>query len=161
VTTAERAVLDQFLAELGRVTVNKAPTGEAKKKPLLLLSMLRHGQLRENKILFADVEERLGRLINEFGGRPTESGPKPEQPFFHPRTSLFWELHIPGGLPEGNKKTLAKKVLAGPGAYASLRQPLFVVLQRNTAARDEAADAILKKWWTPDEAARVRADLAI
>jgi hypothetical protein len=115
----------------------------------------------ENKIHFQDIEERLARLINDFGGRPTESGPKPEQPFFHLRTSPFWELHILGGVTEGNKKTLAKKVLAGPGAYAALRHSLFVVLQRNDAAQDEALDTILRRWWTPEEARRVRADLGI
>ena len=147
-TNGERAVLDHFLAELGRVIVNKAPVGEAKKKPLLLLlvlSLLRHGQLRENKIRFQDIETRLGGLINDFGGRPTVSGAKPEQPFFHLRTSPFWELHIPGGTPKGNKKTLAKKVLAEPGAYASLRSSLFVVLMQSSAACDEATDVILKR----------------
>jgi hypothetical protein len=163
-TTDDRAVLDEFLRELGKVTVNKSSTGEAKKKPLLLLlvfAMIKHGRLRENKIQFADVEERLPRLITEYGGRPTESGSKPEQPFFHLRTSPFWELTIPGGIPAGNKKTLAKKILAGPGAFAALRPSLFALLQRNGAAREEAVAAILRRWWTPDEAARLRADLGI
>jgi hypothetical protein len=115
-TTDDRAVLDEFLRELGKVIVNKSSAGEAKKKPLLLLlvlAMIKHGRLRENKIQFADVEERLHRLITEYGGRPTDSGPKPEQPFFHLRTSPFWELTIPGGIPAGNKRSLAKKILAG------------------------------------------------
>jgi predicted restriction endonuclease len=163
-TSDDRAVLDDFLRELGSVVVNKSPAGEARKKPLLVLlviSMLKHGTLRENKIRFTDVEERLSRLINDFGGRPTESGPKPEQPFYHLRTSPFWELTIPGGLPANNKKTLAKKVLAGPGAFASLRASLFALLQRNGAAREEAVNAILQRWWAPEERGRVRAALTL
>jgi hypothetical protein len=104
VTLDDRTLLNEFLAELHKMQVHKSALGEAKKKPLLVLlvlSSLKHGRMRENKILFGDVEERLSRLIEEFGGRLTESGPKPEQPFFHLRTSPFWELTIPGGVPEG------------------------------------------------------------
>jgi predicted restriction endonuclease len=163
-TSDERVVLDEFLREIGKVTVNKSPAGEAKKKPLLLLlviSMLKHGTLRENKIHFNNLEKQLSRLISEFGGRPTESGSKPEQPFFHLRTSPFWQLTIPGGVVEGNKKTLAKKTLSGPGAYAALRPSLFTLFQRNGEARDEAADAILRRWWNAEDAGRLRVDLRI
>lgn len=61
----------------------------------------------------------------------------------------------------GNKKTFAKKVLAGPGVHAAPRPPLFALFQRNGAACEEAIDAIIKRWLTTDAAARLRADLAI
>lgn len=160
----EREVLDQFLAELQRMVVNKAPTGEAKKKPLLLLlvlSRLRRGELRENKIQFLDIEPRLARLITEFGGRQTKSGSKPEQPFFHLRTSSFWELHVPSGLPSGNHKTLPKRVLAEPGSYASLRPSLFSVLLHSPSACDEAVDFLLKRWWKPEDERLLREDLGL
>lgn len=164
ITSDERVVLDEFLHELGKVTVNKSPAGEAKKKPLLILlviSMLKHGTLRENRIHFNDIEKQLSRLIAEFGGRPIESGPKPEQPFFHLRTSPFWELTIPGGVAQGNKKTIAKRILSGSGAYAALRPSLFALLQRNGEARDEAVSAILRRWWNAEEPDRLHADLRI
>jgi hypothetical protein len=41
-----------------------------------------------------DVENGIAlcKLIREHGGRPTRSGSKPEQPFYHLRTSPFWTV---------------------------------------------------------------------
>jgi putative restriction endonuclease len=158
-TLAERAVLEDFLSDLERMSVNKSTAGESRKKPLLLLlvlAMMEHGRLRDNKIHFSEVEERLAV---EHGGRPTQHGPKPEQPFFHLRTSPFWELTIPGGAPETNKKTVSKKQLGAPGAFAALRPALFTLWRGSGIARQEAVRAILQRWWHPDDAARVRAAL--
>jgi putative restriction endonuclease len=163
-TTHEQAVLDEFRSELDRMSVNKSPAGEAKKKPLLLLivlAALEHGTLRENKILLRDVEVRLSALIVEHGGRPITHGAKPEQPFYHLRTSPFWELNIPSGLPSSNKKTPARRVLAAPGVFAALRPSVFALLQRNAFAREEVVNAILQRWWTSDDAARIRAELGL
>lgn len=43
----------------------------------MVIAMLKHGTLRENKIHFNDIEKQLSRLITQFGGRPTGDGPKP------------------------------------------------------------------------------------
>src|SRR5262249_29317666 len=150
--------------ELSKVTVNRSSLGEAKKKPILLLLVLadiKHGSLGENLIRFTAIEQRLTDLITQHGGRPTESGAKPEQPFSHLRTSPFWSLTVSGGLPSGNKKTIAKKVLAAPGTYAQLRPALFDLFRRSTAARDEAVAAILGRWWNQEEAGRLRVDLGL
>jgi len=163
-TTADRVVLDDFLRDLGRLQVNKSALGEAKKKPLLLLlvlGMIKRGALLENRIRFVDIEQRLSEVITQYGGRSTESGPKPEQPFYHLRTSPFWQLTVPGGLPTGNKKTVAKKVLLAPGAFAQLHPTAFDVLRRNPDACDQAINTILQRWWVPDEATTLRSALVL
>jgi hypothetical protein len=163
-TTDDQVVFDAFLHDLSRVQVNKSALGEAKKKPLLLLlvlGMIKRGVLPENRIRYSDIEQRLSELIAQYGGRPTDSGAKPEQPFYHLRTSPFWQLTIPGGLPTGNKKTIAKKVLSGPGAFAQLHPRLYDVLRRYPAACDQAVETILQRWWMPAEATTLRSDLGL
>lgn len=163
-TTEDVAVLDGFLRDLGTVQVNKSALGEAKKKPLLLLlvlAMIKRGALTENRIRFTDIEKRLSELITRYGGRSTESGPKPEQPFYHLRTSPFWQLTVPGGLPPGNKKTVAKQVLAASGAFAQLPTRIFEVLRQNPGACDQAADTILRRWWDHAPAMALRSELGL
>jgi predicted restriction endonuclease len=161
-TPEDRSVVDGFLRDITRMHVHRSELGEARKKPLLLLlvlSMVKRGVLHENRIRFVDVEHHLADLITRYGGRPTESGPKPEQPFCHLRTSAFWELIVPGGLPTSNRKTLPKRVLSSPEAFAQLQPTLFAVLQRNRAAIDEVMETILQRWWSKDEGLALRADL--
>ena len=163
-TSDDRAILNEFLENVQSMNVNKSPAGKAKKKPLLLLLVLadlQHGRFRENKIHFADVQERLTALILEYGGRPAQHGAKPEQPFFHLRTSPFWELTIPNEMPDSNKKTLARRVLAAPGVFAALRPSIFELLKRSCAAREEAINVILQRWWNPDDAAGLRVALGL
>ena len=164
-TIDDQQVLDVFLGELRNVIVNKSGLGEARKKPLLLLlvlAMIKSGELRESRILFEDVEKRLSELIIEYGGRTTKSGAKPEQPFFHLRTSPFWELTVVASLPtNNNKKTVARKVLSAPGTFAQLRPSICDLVRRSSAARDEIVDTILRRWWTVDEAARLRSELGL
>ena len=90
----EHKQLDRFVDEVKNIRVHRSQNlGAAVKKPLLLLlvlSLMERHVLRENRIHFAEIETELGDLISSFGGRPTGSGPKPEQPFHHLGTAEFW-----------------------------------------------------------------------
>jgi predicted restriction endonuclease len=160
----DRSVLDEFLLQLDGMKINKSTLGEAKKKPLLvllILTMLKKGTLSQNKIRYADIEKRLADLITRYGGRPTESGAKPEQPFSHLRTSPFWQLTISGGIQIGNTITISKAMLLAPGSFASLHPQVFDLLRANDLARNEAINAIVERWWEKSEAAGLKSDLGI
>ena len=79
----------------------------ALKKPLLLLllvSRIENDRVEENRFQFDDIEKKLDLLIREHGGRPTPSGSKPEQPFYHLRSSPFWILKTPAGIRAGQDR---------------------------------------------------------
>ena len=88
--------LNELLEQIRAMKVHgSSRLGTALKKPLLLLllvSRIENDRVEENRFQFDDIEQRLGLLIREHGGRPTHSGSKPEQPFYHLRTSPFWTV---------------------------------------------------------------------
>ena len=148
---AERETLNLFRDQVLSIRVHrKQGLGVALKKPLLLLLILSHfenGKIRENQIRFTDVEEALASLIREFGGRPTTSGPRPEQPYDHMRGSPFWQLHVPGGVPKSRRRTLPVTVLRHAASYAKIENRIFQVLLKSGKARREVFDTILNNWW--------------
>ena len=162
--TTDRRIIDGFLRDLNRMQVNKSPLGEAKKKPLLVLlvvAMLKEGSLSENQIRYTDIDKRLSVLITRYGGRPTESGTKTEQPFFHLRTSPFWHLTVPLGRQTGNRVTISRKSLLAPGAFAQLSPQVFELLRNDDGARDEVINAIVERWWEKSDGARIKSELGI
>ncbi|MCG7754886.1 hypothetical protein, partial [Flavihumibacter cheonanensis] len=90
-------ILDQFLDDICSMKLHRSSSlGAALKKPLLLLllvSRIENRQIAENRFDFSDIRRELDTLIRCFGGRPSRSGSRPEQPFSHLRSSPFWRLH--------------------------------------------------------------------
>ena len=88
--------LNELLEQIRSMKVHASSRlGAALKKPLLLLllvSRIENNRVEENRFQFDDIEKKLDLLIREHGGRPTPSGSKPEQPFYHLRSSPFWIL---------------------------------------------------------------------
>ena len=86
--------LNELLEQIRSMKVHASSRlGAALKKPLLLLllvSRIENNRVEENRFQFDDIEKKLDLLIREHGGRPTPSGSKPEQPFYHLRSSPFW-----------------------------------------------------------------------
>jgi putative restriction endonuclease len=108
--------------------------GAALKKPLLLLllvSRIENDRVEENRFHFDEIEKPLERLIREHGGRPTKSGPKPEQPFSHLRSSAFWVLHTQREYGAG--KTALVSDLRDPDSYGAFVPQVFALLRGETA----------------------------
>jgi predicted restriction endonuclease len=157
-------VFANFLNDLDHLQVHRSREGEAKKKPLLLLlviSRIHHGQLRENRIHFKDVERDLGLLILSHGGRDFVGGPKPEQPFSHLRTAGFWKVHLPQGMEFAQGRTLSVSLLRRNDVFAELDNNLFTHLIGNAHSRLQAASFILRRWWTADEARQLAEALGL
>lgn len=126
-----------------------AENGLALKKPLLLLLLIAaigKQKISENHISFGQVESDLAQLISLFGGRATAK-PAPEHPFFHLRTSPFWELHTPQRLTYAAGGSMTAKQLRDEAVYARLPKEIFVLLKHSLESRARIAEFILRKWW--------------
>jgi putative restriction endonuclease len=128
-------ILERFLADIGSMKLHRSSSlGAALKKPLLLLllvSRIENRQVAENRFDFADIRRELDTLIRCFGGRPSRSGSRPEQPFSHLRSSPFWRLHTQKSYDSGH--TVLISDLMDSASYGAF-DPLRLVLARLAAA---------------------------
>jgi len=123
--------------------------GPALKKPLLLLLLVSRyakGEIKKNEFRFADIEADLAELIVQFGGKPTDSGPKSEQPFFYLKSDGFWILHLPAKAPEAARGRPVISVLRDPNCFAQLDSGLHGKLSE-PQFRAQLAEEILRQWW--------------
>ncbi len=151
---SDRRLLDDVEEAVAKLNVDRSHGPKALKKPLLLLLVIsrieQEGQT-ENRIPFASIEDGLGKLIRRYGGRPTSSGPYPEQPFYFmqsdktDRLGHFWHLHLPEGeaMPHGKppRMTVMRR------SYATLDDRIFALLSRSREARARLAYFILDQWF--------------
>ena len=134
----------------------------ALKKPLLLLllvSRIENDRAEENRFHFDDIEKKLDMLIREHGGRPTDSGSKPEQPFSHLRTSPFWVLKTQREY--GSGKTALISDLRRPESYGEFQPRVFRLLRSSSEARARVVDSILNEWWPETLHGDIREDLGL
>lgn len=155
--------LDELLGQIRSMKLHgSVQLGAALKKPLLLLllvSRIENDRVEENRFHFDEIEKPLERLIREHGGRPTKSGPKPEQPFSHLRSSPFWVLHTQREYGAG--KTALVSDLRGPDSYGAFQPQVFALLRTSAEARARVVDAILYGWWAPTLHGDMREDLGL
>jgi putative restriction endonuclease len=136
--------------------------GPALKKPLLLLllvSRIENDRVDENRFHYDDIETKLSQLIREHGGRPTDSGPRPEQPFSHLRSSPFWMLKTQRDYAPG--ATVLASDLRCPETYGTLEPRVFRLLRSSAEARAQVVDSILNEWWPETLHGDIREDLGL
>ncbi len=162
-TKPDAEILSTFLESMDAMQLHSTATlGSALKKPLLLLlvlSKIESGAVRENRFHFSEIRGALSDLIRRYGGRPTRSGPKPEQPFTHMRTSGFWHLTTQRGY--GGRETALVSDLMGPKSYAALQPDLYDLLWRSKEARAQAFQHILERWWPESIHEEIRDELGM
>ena len=155
--------LETFIDQIRAMKLNRSPSlGVAVKKPLLLLlviSQIEQRKIVKNRFSFADLRRQLDDLIRQFGGRPTQSGTRPEQPFYHLRTSPFWKVHTTRAYPVG--VTASVSDLMSPKSYAELTPSVFRLLSARATARSQVANAILGEWWPPTLHGELRDELGL
>jgi putative restriction endonuclease len=155
--------LNELLEQIGSMKLHGSKgLGSALKKPLLLLllvSRIENNRVDENRFRFEDIEKPLERLIREHGGRPAASGPKPEQPFSHLRSSPFWILRTRREYAPG--KTALVSDLRHPDSCAAFRPNVFRLLRSSADARARIVDWILDQWWPETLHGDIREDLGL
>ena len=155
--------LDELLEQIRSMKVHgSSRLGAALKKPLLLLllvSRIENDRVEENRFHYDDIEKKLSQLIREHGGRPTDSGPKPEQPFSHLRSSPFWILKTERDYAPGT--TVLVSDLRRPESYGAFQPKVFGLLRRSTDVRARVVDSILHEWWPETLHGDIREDLGL
>jgi hypothetical protein len=110
------------------------------------VSRIENNRVDENRFRFEDIEKPLERLIREHGGRPAASGPKPEQPFSHLRSSPFWILRTQRQYAPG--KTALVSDLRHPDSYAAFRPNVFRLLHSSADARARLGQSAVHAKWS-------------
>lgn len=110
----------QILEKIRKVNVWKRGEKRAPHKPLLILLALGRVTRGEDRLApFPDLEQKLRRLLEEFGlpGRSVH----PEYPFWHLQSEGLWEIHGAGNLTRrsGSKQPLLSELRAHeiPGGF--------------------------------------------
>ncbi len=156
-------ILEQFLAEICSMKLNTSRTlGAALKKPLLLLllvSRIENGQVEENRFDFSDLRRELDTLIRGFGGRPSRSGSRAEQPFSHLRSSPFWTLRTQRNYESGHTALISD--LMDPASYGTFVPSVFCLLRDSDIARARVIDTVLNEWWPETLHPDIREELGL
>ena len=155
--------LNELLEQITSMKLQRSKQlGAALKKPLLMLllvSLIENDRVTENRFHFDDIEKRLESLIREHGGRPTKSGPKPEQPFFHLRSSPFWIVNTQKQYTAGSTALISD--LRNPDSYGAFQPGVFRLLRSEADARSRVVDRILNEWWPETLQGDIRDDLGL
>ncbi len=155
--------LDELLGQIRSMKLQRSQRlGAALKKPILLLllvSRIENNRIEENRFHYDELEKPLDRLIREHGGRPTRSGPRPEQPFSHLRSSPFWSVHTQRQYEPGT--TMLVSDLRDPNSYGAFQPNVFRLLRSSGDVRARIVDAILDEWWPATLHAEIREDLGL
>jgi putative restriction endonuclease len=98
---------EEIERQFGQLQVWRRGDERAPHKPLLILFAL--GQLLRGRteVTFAEVDERLGQLLREFG--PPRQSVHPEYPFWRLQTDGVWEVRASGPMRVREGQTDAKK----------------------------------------------------
>ncbi len=124
----------EVIERLTRLRQHQQDGKRSPHKPLLvLLALGQFAQTGSSRLEWNDVEERLGRLLAEFGP-PRRGTPHPEFPFTRLRSDLVWQLSR--DVPNDSLSSLREEPVAGQfvdDIEASLEQDPGLVAQ---VARD-------------------------
>ncbi|MDA1054106.1 MAG: HNH endonuclease [Planctomycetota bacterium] len=155
--------LDELLEQFRSMKLHgSGRLGAALKKPLLVLllvSRIENNRVEENRFHFDEIEKQLERLIREHGGRPTKSGPRPEQPFSHLRSSPFWILNSQREYESGTTALVSD--LRDPNSYGAFQPKVYQLLRSSSDARARVVDSILQEWWPETLHGDIREDLGL
>ncbi len=134
---------DEVLAAFDRIRVWQQGDRRAVHKPLLVLLAL--GRLLRGEaplVEFAGIEDKLGKLLEEFG--PSGSEKTRHNPFWHLRTDGVWQLEGPAEIterPAGATPTITE--LRQGRVAGGFAEPVRLALARDPALVAEIARRIL------------------
>lgn len=134
---------DAILSAFNNIRVWQRGDRRAPHKPLLVLLAL--GNLvrgEQPQVEFADIEGKLGRLLEEFG--PSSSGASRHLPFWHLATDGLWQLNGPAEIlarPPGATPTIGE--LRSNHVTGGFPPEIRTAFQKNPALVAEVARRIL------------------
>ena len=156
-------ILEQFLSDICSMKLHRSGSlGAALKKTLLLLllvSRIENRQVHENRFDFSGIRRELDTLIRCFGGRPSRSGSRAEQPFSHMRSPPFWRLQTQK--PYDSGRTVLISDLMDPASYGAFDPIIFCLLRDSKIGRTRVIDTVLNEWWPETLHPDIREELGL
>jgi len=134
---------DEIRARFSNLTVWKRGDQRAPHKPLLLLYALARCHHDDRRLLpYREIDERLGRLLAEFG--PPRKRIHPEYPFWRLQNDGLWTIPKADRLETRASNTDAKKSeLKRYNAKGGFPKPVYKLLRSNPDLVSELAHRIL------------------
>ena len=87
----------ELLQQASKLNVARSGDKRSPHKPLLILLTLGRIQLGKARLAtYAEIEEKLVRLLSDFG--PVSARKTPQLPFWHLQSDGFWEIPNPEGV---------------------------------------------------------------
>jgi putative restriction endonuclease len=142
---------DGLLRALGRLRHARIGAVRAPHKPLLLLWLFgRLATTRSSRGSYADIEEPVSRLINDFGppAGPATARQRAAMPFVHLEREL-WQIHDSKGAEIGPDAPERRAWLVEHGAVGQLRPEVERLLLADPATLAAAVRLLLDLHFTP------------
>ena len=139
---------DQVLHLVSNIRTGKWRGTRAPHKPLLLLLALgRVATGRERLVSYADVEERLAKLLREFG--PPRIATHPEFPFGRLRADDLWEIPGDSKLSLTSSGDLRSKEMKERGVRGGFPEGVHALLQSDPHFVASVAQGLLATHFPP------------
>jgi len=129
---------DELKTTVSNLSIWKKNGQRAPHKPLLLLYALAQLQRGVTELPYMQVQEKLKRLLIEFG--PPRKSYHPEEPFVRLTTDGIWKLNI-----EVDKKKFSDKQLAADGAKGGFSPEVLALLSKQEGLIQELAEQLLRE----------------
>ena len=129
--------------------INVAKSGDKRSphKPLLILLTLGRIQLGKARLAtYAEIEEKLVRLLSDFG--PVSAKNTPQLPFWHLQSDGFWEIPNPEGVLT-QSRSVSGKFLRENNVLGGFTADAFDLLKADPQLIQQLGDLILETHFPP------------
>jgi len=139
---------EDLLELASKINVAKKSGRRSPHKPLLILLTLGRVQLGKPRLAtYAEIEEKLVRLLSQFG--PSSARDSPEQPFARLKNDGFWETPNPEGVFTASGTSISAKALRDNNVLGGFTTEAFDLLKAETELIQNLADQILEEHFPP------------
>ena len=138
---------DTFLTQISKINVCTNGDKRSPHKPLLiLLNLARVHAGKPRLVSFAEIEEKLVRMLSDFG--PVSARKTPHLPFWHLKSDGFWEIPKPEGVLTSSG-SISRKFLRDNNVEGGFTSEVYELLRAQPELVERISDIILDNHFPP------------
>lgn len=138
---------EDLLNQASKINVCRSGDKRSPHKPLLILLTLGRAQAGKARLVsFADVEEKLIRMLSDFG--PVSTRKTPQLPFWHLQSDGFWEIPNPENVLTLSG-SVSVKTLRDNDVMGGFTTDAYKLLQSDPSLIQQLSDLILETHFPP------------